>query len=77
MAAGRVVELSVGVGLERFRLDELDRSALAAAGDTQRARSDPAVRHFGAMLDKGALVPAGDGARIGGITTEEWRARSR
>ncbi|MEV4727545.1 SDR family oxidoreductase [Micromonospora humida] len=69
--ADGIVELA---GPERFRLDELGRATLAAAGDPRPVVSDPQGRYFGALLAEEALVPLGD-ARTGGVRLAQWRGR--
>ncbi|WKU05929.1 SDR family oxidoreductase [Micromonospora sp. HUAS LYJ1] len=66
-----IVELA---GPERFRLDELGRATLTAAGDPRPVVSDPRGRYFGALLAEQALVPLGD-ARTGGVRLAQWRGR--
>ncbi|MGC1212924.1 MAG: SDR family oxidoreductase [Micromonospora sp.] len=67
-----VVEVA---GPERFRLDELGRSTLAARHDPREVVTDPASRYFGALLGERSLVPA-DGARIAGTRLEDWRTQA-
>ncbi|WP_420118040.1 SDR family oxidoreductase [Micromonospora sp.] len=69
--ADGIVDLA---GPERFRLDELGRATLAAAGDPRPVVSDPQGRYFGALLAEQALVPLGD-ARTGGVRLAQWRGR--
>ncbi|MFY1585094.1 SDR family oxidoreductase [Micromonospora sp. WMMD734] len=69
--ADGIVELA---GPERFRLDELGRATLTAAGDPRPVVSDPQGRYFGALLAEQALVPLGD-ARTGGTRLAQWRGR--
>ncbi|MFY1622191.1 SDR family oxidoreductase [Micromonospora sp. WMMD723] len=69
--ADGIVDLA---GPERFRLDELGRATLAAAGDPRPVVSDPQGRYFGALLAEQALVPLGD-ARTGGTRLAQWRGR--
>ncbi|WFE66359.1 SDR family oxidoreductase [Micromonospora sp. WMMD714] len=67
-----IVELA---GPQRFRLDELGRETLAAAGDGRPVVTDPQGRYFGALLAEQSLVPLGDAARTGGTRLAEWRGR--
>ncbi|WP_431927653.1 SDR family oxidoreductase [Micromonospora wenchangensis] len=69
--ADGIVELA---GPERFRLDELGRATLAAAGDPRPVVSDRQGRYFGALLAEQSLVPLGD-ARTGGVRLAQWRGR--
>ncbi|MFJ8688923.1 SDR family oxidoreductase [Micromonospora wenchangensis] len=69
--ADGIVELA---GPERFRLDELGRATLTAAGDPRALVSDPQGRYFGALLTEEALVPLGE-TRTGGTRLAQWRGR--
>lgn len=60
-------------GPQRFRLDDLVRTALAARNDPREVRANPGARYFGAVLGEDTLVPAGD-ARRGPTTLAEWQA---
>ncbi|GGO25054.1 SDR family oxidoreductase [Micromonospora parathelypteridis] len=62
-------------GPERFRLDELGRTILAAQQDARSVVADPDARYFGTTLGEHSLVP-GDGARIAGTRLDEWRTRA-
>lgn len=62
-------------GPERFRLDELIRQDLRAAGDTREVIADPDARYFGAALGELTLVPD-DGATLGVTRFDAWRSRS-
>ncbi|WP_116950404.1 SDR family oxidoreductase [Jiangella endophytica] len=77
-----VAEVAVGsplngivevAGPERFRLDELVRTTLAARQDPREVRTDPGARYFGAALGEDTLVPAAE-ARQGATTLAGWRA---
>ena len=67
---GGIVEVA---GPERFRMDELLRAELAAAGDPREVVSDPEARYFGTLLDGTTIVPLGDDARLGSTTLAAWR----
>ena len=58
-------------GPQRFRLDELIRSSLAAKRDPREVLADPHARYFGAELGEETLLPGPD-ARLGEIRFEEW-----
>ncbi|WP_203453703.1 SDR family oxidoreductase [Jiangella aurantiaca] len=74
VAAGSPLNAIVEVGgPERFRLDELVRTTLAARQDPREVRTDPAARYFGGVLEEYTLVPADD-ARRGATRLEDWRA---
>lgn len=60
-------------GPERFRLDELVRTTLAARQDPREVRTDPAARYFGASLEETTLVPTGD-AQQGPTRLADWQA---
>jgi uncharacterized protein YbjT (DUF2867 family) len=60
-------------GPDRFQLDELVRSTLAAREDPREVRTDPAATYFGIVLDDGTLVPDGE-AHLGATRLEDWRA---
>jgi uncharacterized protein YbjT (DUF2867 family) len=59
-------------GPDRFRLDELARTALAERHDSREVVTDPAARYFGAALSEGSLVPD-NGARIAATHLADWR----
>ncbi|OON30569.1 MULTISPECIES: SDR family oxidoreductase [unclassified Micromonospora] len=60
VAVGAPVDGVVEVaGPERFRLDELGRSVLAASGDSREVVTDPGATYFGAALGEHSLVPLG------------------
>ncbi|SEH01240.1 Uncharacterized conserved protein YbjT, contains NAD(P)-binding and DUF2867 domains [Nonomuraea solani] len=63
-------------GPRRYPFDELVRIALTAWKDPREVVTDPRAAYFGAVLDEGSLVPAGDGAHLGKIGFEDWLARS-
>ncbi|MBM7493495.1 uncharacterized protein YbjT (DUF2867 family) [Micromonospora luteifusca] len=82
--AAEVAEVAVGAptnalvevaGPERFRLDELGRTILAAQQDPRSVVADPDARYFGATLSDRSLVPA-DGARMAGTSLDDWRTRA-
>jgi uncharacterized protein YbjT (DUF2867 family) len=58
-------------GPTEYRMDEFFRRALAARNDPREVVTDPHARYFGAELEDGNLVPAGD-AVLGEISYEEW-----
>lgn len=68
---GGIVEVA---GPERFRMDELLRAELAAAGDPREVVSDPEARYFGTLLDDTTIVPLGGDARTGATTLAAWKA---
>jgi len=61
-------------GPERFRLDELGRSTLAARYDTREVVTDPGAKYFGAALEERSLVPLG-GARTAATRLADWNAQ--
>jgi uncharacterized protein YbjT (DUF2867 family) len=63
-----VVEVA---GPQRFALDELIRTGLAATGDARRVVSDPEARYFGAPLDERTLIP-GSGALLASTRYDDW-----
>lgn len=63
-------------GPQRYRLDELIRTALTAHGDTRSVVADPTARYWGAELEDDTLVPAA-GATLFGTTFEDWLLASR
>jgi uncharacterized protein YbjT (DUF2867 family) len=70
--ANRIVEVA---GPEPFRLDELIRRDLSAAGDPREVITDPKARYFGAELGERTLVP-GFGAVLGETRYEDWLSGS-
>ncbi|MER6360746.1 SDR family oxidoreductase [Kitasatospora sp. NPDC001527] len=68
-----VVEVA---GPEVFGLDELVRTALAAAGDPRTVVTDPHARYFGAGLREDTLLP-GPGAHLAGHRFADWLAGQR
>ncbi|GAA2551236.1 SDR family oxidoreductase [Mycolicibacterium diernhoferi] len=58
-------------GPQRYRLDELIRTALTARGDRRTVSPDPRSRYWGAHLQEDTLVP-GPGATLFGTRFEEW-----
>ncbi|MCC8242890.1 SDR family oxidoreductase [Saccharothrix luteola] len=58
-------------GPEQFGLDELIRKGLAFQGDPREVVTDPDARYFGALLEKGTLLPGPD-ARLSTTRFEEW-----
>jgi uncharacterized protein YbjT (DUF2867 family) len=63
-----IVEIA---GPEQFRLDELVRSVLKAAGDPREVVTDPQARYFGINPSERSLLP-GEDARIAETRFEEW-----
>jgi uncharacterized protein YbjT (DUF2867 family) len=63
-----IVEIA---GPEQFRLDELVRSVLKAAGDPREVVTDPQARYFGINPSERTLLPGGD-ALIAETRFEEW-----
>ncbi len=70
--AGRITEVA---GPQRYRLDELIRTALTAHGDRRSVVADPTARYWGAELQDDTLVP-GAGAALFGIRFEDWLLQS-
>ena len=82
--ATAVADLAVGApmngivevaGPERFRLDELGRSTLAARHDPREVVTDRGAKYFGAALEERSLVPL-DGARTAATRLADWRAQA-
>jgi uncharacterized protein YbjT (DUF2867 family) len=63
-----IVEIA---GPDQFRLDELVRARLAAAGDPREVIADPNASYFGITPGERTLLP-GDGARIAETRYEDW-----
>ena len=63
-----VVEIA---GPDRFQLDQLVGRFLRAKGDQREVMGDSAVPYFGAVLEPGTLVPAGQ-ARLGAVHFDSW-----
>lgn len=62
-------------GPQRFRMDELIRTALAARNDPRTVVSDPDAPYFGAYtVDDGTLVP-GEDATLGDVRFQDWLER--
>lgn len=61
-------------GPDRFPLDELARTFLAARGDPRAVIADVHARYFGAELDDRSLV-TGDHAHIGPTRFQNWLLR--
>lgn len=68
--ANGIVEIA---GPERLRLTELVGEYLRLRKDARRVVADPSARYFGAPLEDGTLVPAGE-ARLGSARIHEWLA---
>lgn len=62
-------------GPERFPLDELARTFLAARADRREVIADVHARYFGSALDDRSLVAAA-GARIGHTRLSDWLGRA-
>jgi uncharacterized protein YbjT (DUF2867 family) len=58
-------------GPEQFRLDELIRGVLKAAGDPREVVTDPHAQYFGINPSERTLLP-GDDARIAETRFEDW-----
>jgi uncharacterized protein YbjT (DUF2867 family) len=58
-------------GPEQFRLDELVRSVLKAAGDPREVITDPQAQYFGINPSERTLLP-GDDARLAETRFEDW-----
>jgi uncharacterized protein YbjT (DUF2867 family) len=72
VAVGKPVNGIVEIaGPEQFRLDELVRNVLKAAGDSREVVADPKARYFGINPSERTLLP-GDDARIAETRFEEW-----
>ena len=72
VAVGAPVNGTVEVaGPQQFRCDDLIRQGLAAQNDPRQVVADPHARYFGAELEEGSLVPAGE-ARLGEISVQQW-----
>jgi hypothetical protein len=71
MPVHRVIETA---GPEEFRLDQLIRETLQDGEERREVVTDPEARYLGARLEERTLLPD-DGARIGEIRLEEWRAQ--
>jgi uncharacterized protein YbjT (DUF2867 family) len=62
-------------GPEKFRLDELVRTGLAAHNDPREVVADPHARYYGIEVIERTLVPE-DNARLGATRFESWLAQS-
>lgn len=62
-------------GPERYPLDELARTFLAARADRREVIADVHARYFGSALDDRSLVAAA-GARIGPTRLSDWLGRA-
>ena len=71
-ALGRPVQSIAEIaGPQRYRLDELIRTALTARGDRRTVVADPRARYWGAELADDTLLPKA-GATLFGTQFEEW-----
>jgi hypothetical protein len=62
-------------GPDRYRMDEFFRDVLADWQDPREVVADPHARYFGAELEEGTLVPAGE-AVLGEIRYQDWPGRT-
>lgn len=62
-------------GPEQFRFDEFIRQGLSARNDSREVVTDPHAPYFGAELNEGTLVPAGE-AQLGQIHFKDWLEQS-
>jgi len=62
-------------GPEQFRFDEFIRQGLKALNDSREVATDKHARYFGAELNEGSLVPAGN-ARLGETYFKDWVEQS-
>jgi uncharacterized protein YbjT (DUF2867 family) len=77
VATGEPVNGIVEVGgPEQFRLDDLIRDRLRAAGDPRRVVADPHAPYFGAELEERTLVP-GPEAQLAPTGYAEWARRTK
>jgi len=63
-----IVEIA---GPQQFRLDQLVRNLLNAAGDPREVVTDPQASYFGITPDERTLLP-GDDARLADTRFEDW-----
>lgn len=63
-----VVEIA---GPARVRMADLVQHYLRAKGDPRQVVADAQAPYFGAVLEDGSLVPAGE-ARLGTVTVDDW-----
>jgi uncharacterized protein YbjT (DUF2867 family) len=61
-------------GPDRFRLDELIRGRLSAAGDPREVVADPSASYFGITPGERTLLP-GDGADLAPTSYQDWQSR--
>jgi uncharacterized protein YbjT (DUF2867 family) len=72
VAVGTPVNGTVEVGgPEKFRLDELIRTGLAACGDPREVVADPRARYYGIEVKERTLIPEVT-AKLGAIRFEDW-----
>ena len=72
IALGRPLNRTFEIaGPERFRLDDLAMTVLAAYEDPRRVVSDSHARYFGVELDDQSLLPDAS-ARIASLRFEDW-----
>ncbi|ANW65670.1 NmrA family transcriptional regulator [Mycobacterium sp. djl-10] len=70
--ANDIVEIA---GPQRFRLDELAATTLAARQDPRSVISDPDAQYWGATLAENTLTP-GDGATVFDTHLKDWQAQA-
>lgn len=70
--ANDIVEIA---GPQRFRLDELAATTLAARQDPRSVVSDPDAQYWGATLAENTLTP-GDGATVFDTHLKDWQAHA-
>jgi uncharacterized protein YbjT (DUF2867 family) len=63
-----IVEIA---GPQQFRLDQLVRNLLNAAGDPREVVTDPQASYFGITPDERTLLPGHD-ARLADTRFEDW-----
>ena len=61
-------------GPERFAMDELVRTALAAKGDPRTVVGDPEAKYFGTHLDEKTIVPIDGTEHVASTTLAQWKA---
>jgi uncharacterized protein YbjT (DUF2867 family) len=75
VAAGEPLNATREIGgPEQFRLDDLIRKGLTAAGDPRKVVADDQARYYGARVGEHTLTP-GPEAHLGKITYDMWLAR--
>jgi uncharacterized protein YbjT (DUF2867 family) len=75
VALGQPINGTVEIGgPERFHLDELVRTGLAASKDPREVVADPHARYYGVEVKERTLVPDDD-AKLGKTRFEDWLAQ--